>query len=685
MKIENISLVLKCHSAIGNSLDLPTMMQQCLSTFAYETAAVYAMMEVNSEGRLHSTRTVGRYVHSLPSDAVTLLKSGPSHIVRLSDGMHSLTIQLKNGSLYFIFADDSIDIQFFGSMFASLANRIDTAITACLSVERLDMARVSLETANRGLGQSQNLLSAVASATNLLLQEKDYLQAMAQSLEFIGKATEVDRAYLFVNTLGDSMETSTTSQRVEWTNTGVRPEIDNPILQNLPFSVSGDMIMKLNDGSEFCTIIAHLPDSLTKEVLQSQDIKSILVLPVMAFDRFWGFVGFDDCTLERIWTEDERAVLRAFCGSLAKAIERGTVQMNLEQTQQELIELNASLEQKVAERTEALQQALDNLKHAQKEMVRQEKLVTVGNLVAGIAHEINTPLGAINASAGNLRHTLLELFKEKIPSGSLQDLQFACESANEIDLATRLTSREERALTAELKAFLTTEFPHLNQQQRYARLLAECAIHADNSRLLHQLFDSEKPDVKLDLLVWMMRVRRAIMSISSASEKAADVVRALKTYLYAGTNEKTAVQLRPSIDAVLTLYQSKLRQGVTDEVNIPTGIEVLGNSGELGQVWSNIIDNAIQAMSNHGHITIKAETQGPCVFIEISNTGSVITKEVRKRLFEPMFTTKPQGEGTGLGLSIVKQIIDEHHGTIWANSNHECTTFTIELPKYKSR
>lgn len=111
--------------------------------------------------------------------------------------------------------------------------------------------------------------------------------------------------------------------------------------------------MKLNDGSEFCTIIEHLPDSLTKEVLQSQDIKSILVLPVMAFDSFWGFVGFDDCTLERIWTQDERAVLRAFCGSLAKAIERGTVQMNLEQTQQELLELNASLEQKVDERTEA--------------------------------------------------------------------------------------------------------------------------------------------------------------------------------------------------------------------------------------------------------------------------------------------------------------------------------------------
>ncbi len=685
MRIENISLVLKCHSAIGNSLDLPAMMQQCLSTFAHETAAVHAMMEVNSEGRSHSIRTVGRHVDSSPSDAVTLLDSGSYRIVRLSDGMHSLTIQLNNGSLYFIFADDSIDIRFFGSMFASLANRIDTAITACLSVERLDMARVSLETANRGLGRSQNLLRAVASATNLLLQEKDYLQAMAQSLEFIGKATEVDRAYLFVNRLGDSMETSTTSQRVEWTNTGVRPEIDNPILQNLPFSASGNMIMKLNDGSEFCTIIAHLPDSLTKEVLQSQDIKSILVLPVMAFDSFWGFVGFDDCTLERIWTQDERAVLRAFCGSLAKAIERGTVQMNLEQTQQELLELNASLEQKVDERTEALQQALDNLKHAQKEMVRQEKLVTVGNLVAGIAHEINTPLAAINASAGNLRHTLLELFKEKIPSGSLQDLQFACESANGIDLATRLTSREERALTAELSAFLTTEFPHLDHQQRYARLLAECAIHVDNSRLLHELFDSEKPDVKLDLLVWMMRVRRAIMAISSASGKAADVVRALKTYLHAGTNEKTAVQLRPSIDAVLTLYQSKLKQGVTDEVNISTDIEVRGNSGELGQVWSNIIDNAIQAMDNHGHITIKAESQGPCVFIEISNTGSVITKEVRKRLFEPMFTTKQQGEGTGLGLSIVKQIIDEHHGTIWANSNHECTTFTIELPKYKSK
>lgn len=685
MKIENISLVLKCHSAIGNSLHLPTMMQQCLCTFAQESSAIHAILKVNTEGHLHSISKVGRHVDHSPLDEDIVFASGIYRIAAMGDGMRSLTINLKNGSLCLIFTDGGSDLRFFGSMFSSLANRIDTAITACLSVERLAMAKKNLETANIGLSRSQNLLRAVASATDALLLQKDYVQAMAQCLEYIGKATEVDRAYLFVNTLGHSFKTSTTSQRVEWTNTGVRPEIDNPVLKNLPFSVSGNMIGILNNGSEFCAIIAQMPHSLTKEVLQSQDIKSILALPVMAFNRFWGFVGFDDCTVARIWSEDERAVLKAFCGSLAKAIERATVQLNLEQTQQELLKLNATLEQKIDERTAALKQALNNLKHTQKEMLRQEKLVTVGNLVAGIAHEINTPLGAINASAGNLHNTLLELFKDKIPSGSPQDLQFAFTSANNIDLTNRLSSREERALTAQLTTFLTTEFPHLNQQQRYARLLAECAINTDNTALLHEVFDAERPDVKLDLLVWMMRLRRTIMTISSASNKAANVVHALKTYLHSGTIEKTAVPLRSSIDAILTLYQTKLKHGVTDEVNIPTGLEVLGNPGKLGQAWSNIIDNALYAMGNHGHLTIHAELQGPCVFIAITNSGCGISKEVRKRLFEPMFTTKPIGVGTGLGLSIVKQILDEHNGTVWVNSYPECTTITIELPKYKGK
>lgn len=90
-------------------------------------------------------------------------------------------------------------------------------------------------------------------------------------------------------------------------------------------------------------------------------------------------------------------------------------------------------------------------------------------------------------------------------------------------------------------------------------------------------------------------------------------------------------------------------------------------------------------MGNHGHLTIHAELQGPCVFIAITNSGCGISKEVRKRLFEPMFTTKPIGVGTGLGLSIVKQILDEHNGTVWVNSYPECTTITIELPKYKGK
>lgn len=171
------------------------------------------------------------------------------------------------------------------------------------------------------LKKKDRLLSSVADASILLLVNPDHDQAIKQTLEILGRATEVDRVYVFENSIDPQTNELLMSQKYEWCREGIEAQIDNPLLQNLPYKhpYAEPLFRKVTNGEIYYGIVRFLSDP-EKEILESQGIKSILIIPIYIGKIFWGFIGFDDCTTEREWSDTEKAVLKTAAGSIGGMI-----------------------------------------------------------------------------------------------------------------------------------------------------------------------------------------------------------------------------------------------------------------------------------------------------------------------------------------------------------------------------
>lgn len=161
-------------------------------------------------------------------------------------------------------------------------------------------------------------LKAIDSTNHLLLKSENWLESLNTSFKVVGETMDIDRIYFFQNNL----KKETTSQRIEWSRDNIKSQIDNPELQNIPFSQFPLFMEPLRRNSRFEAIVKDLPPSPTKDILIQQDIKSILVLPLWIDDNFCGFIGFDDCRRERNFSEDEYQVLNALTSNLGHVIKR---------------------------------------------------------------------------------------------------------------------------------------------------------------------------------------------------------------------------------------------------------------------------------------------------------------------------------------------------------------------------
>jgi PAS domain S-box-containing protein len=344
-------------------------------------------------------------------------------------------------------------------------------------------------------------------------------------------------------------------------------------------------------------------------------------------------------------------------------------------------ELAKNLETKVLERTEELRLAYQRLETAQQDLVTNEKLTALGQLAAGIAHELNTPLGAITSSASSIQTTLTEALPGTVDY--LRDLSDAerglfwtfvrwC-STHAQPLAGGAVRERKKALQG------TLESQGIEGARRLASLLSDLGAEAVVDALPDLIHHPRCLDL-VDQAGALVSAFTLAQVVEVAAQKGSGVVSALRQYL---KNEPPGalaqVEVERDLEIVLTLLQGKVKNRVRVERQY-AGVKVWGSSAGLSQVWMNLITNAVQAMDYNGTLTLTTAYQGDLVVVSVADTGPGMSPEVRERIFEPFFTTKAPGDGMGLGLDICRKIVGDHRGKILVETRPGRTVFTVQLP-----
>lgn len=378
-------------------------------------------------------------------------------------------------------------------------------------------------------------------------------------------------------------------------------------------------------------------------------------------------------------------------GELAASFNRMAEQLRTSFTA--LANTNQKLELRVRQRTASLHdknnkltQTLQQLQTTQAELIQSEKMAILGQLVAGIAHEVNTPLGAIRASISNVT-AAVEACLDQLPplcrtlTESQLDVFFAL--LREVQQPRELLSfREERQLRRRLKQELLDR--QIAPADALSDNLSKMGIAPDLDRWM-PLLCLDNNQAILETAYQLSALQSNSQNIVLAVERAAKIVFALKNYARQdSSNTQVQASVVDGIDTILTLYHNQLKHGVEVQKHYACRPVIACYPEELTQVWTNLIHNALQAMDYQGRLTIAVDQVDQQVIVKITDTGCGIPPDIQSQVFEPFFTTKPIGEGSGLGLDIVQRIIAKHHGRVELESQPGHTTFSVWLPVLSS-
>jgi signal transduction histidine kinase len=320
--------------------------------------------------------------------------------------------------------------------------------------------------------------------------------------------------------------------------------------------------------------------------------------------------------------------------------------------------------------------------------LQHEKVSALGKLAAGIAHEMNNPASAINRISSELSKRLQEnysltenLLKHKISSEQIRGIQLMVEE-KEHSVKQKLSPLLKLEKEDEINDWLKQK--GLPGDKIAGETFAENGFTVND---LESIRNDTGKEAFVQVLEWVENLlisQRILKDLEEASARITNLVGAIKSHVHMDqTNELQPTDIHHDIENTLTLMGYKLREKnikvkkLFDE-NIH---EVPAYVGELNQVWTNIIDNAIYALPQNGGITIETTSKNKNVYVKIIDNGPGIPSEIINRVFDPFFTTKKVGEGTGIGLDLVKRIIDHHGGEIKVNSKPGRTEFVICIPK----
>src|SRR5580765_2248930 len=327
----------------------------------------------------------------------------------------------------------------------------------------------------------------------------------------------------------------------------------------------------------------------------------------------------------------------------------------------------------------------DRIREATRSEQQRYRLASLGKLSAGLAHELNNPASAAKRATSHLRQILMKIKEASLELGK-RELTPAQKSEIE-KLEASFTQQDVIPPDALTMSDLEDQIDSLlrsHGQNDLWMLAAALARRNIKPQVLESLFASLDADTARAALVRIAasaEVAGLLNEIESSTSRISDLVGAIKEYTHMDQAPVQNVDIVKSLETTLTILNHKLKQGVVvqrDYLRVPLLVNSYGS--ELNQVWTNIIDNAIDAMHGKGELRIRTYRDDRCVVVEIGDNGAGIASELQPHIFEPFFTTKGVGEGTGLGLDTVQRIVKKHRGNIQVTSKPGDTRFQVWLP-----
>jgi len=534
--------------------------------------------------------------------------------------------------------------------------------------------------------RKSGLLAAIAEVNSSLLQYDDWLFAIERSLGIVGAAVNADRVYYFENFTDPASGKIYCNQKLEWNSGRFEPQIDNPDLQNVPHETLAELVSSLERNKPYIGIVGNLPDSDFKNGLIEQEIKSLLIFPVFAKNKFYGYIGFDDCQKERKWDQDERSFLKTISVNLAKVIESE--------------EADKALLSAFEEKNRILESIRDGFFAVSKDWTVTYWNKEAENLTGIEREDIvgksiwktyyrNIPLRFYNLYLKATKENIPVRFEEQ--SGRLNKWFEVSAYPTSDGLTVYFKDITERKLTE-------SQLKEMHQElEKHLKVLA-----ASNSELEQFAYvashDLQEPLRMITSFLTLLEKKYSeslddkakvyIYYAVDGAKRMRQIILDLLDFSRVGKNKEIPekVDVGEVISDIQTLYQKRIKDKKA-RIEYHEMPQLMAFKAPLRQVFQNLISNALKYQKKDQSPNIRIlsiETPTHWQFC-VTDNGLGINKEYFEKIFVifQRLHNRDEYSGTGMGLAITKKIVESLGGEIWVESEEgKGSTFYFTIAKH---